>query len=83
MVSHISRIVATAGDGRTHIRWTYSFQLNRHRFPGMLGSLGDYLFRISFLDRPYAAMMRGVLVSTKADSERPADGHVAQSDPRL
>jgi hypothetical protein len=73
---------SAAGDGRTHIRWTYSFQLNRHRFPGMLGGLGDYLFRISFLDRPYAAMMRGVLISTKADSERPADGHVAQSDPR-
>jgi hypothetical protein len=65
---------SAVGDARTHIRWTYSFQLNRHRFPGMLGSLGDYLFRVSFLDRPYAAMMRGVLVSTKADSERPAHG---------
>ena len=54
----------------THVRWTYSFQLNRHRFPGMLGSLGNYLFRISFLDRSYAAMMRSVLVSTKTDSER-------------
>jgi hypothetical protein len=61
---------SAADNGRTHVRWTYSFQLNRHRFPGMLGGLGDYLFRISFLDRSYAAMMRGVLVSTKADSER-------------
>jgi hypothetical protein len=57
-------------DSHTHIRWTYSFELNRHRFPGMLGSLGNYLFRISFLDRSYAAMMRSVLVSTKTDSER-------------
>lgn len=65
---------SAADNGRTHVRWTYSFQLNRHRFPGMLGGLGDYLFRISFLDRSYAAMMRGVLVSTKADSERPAGG---------
>jgi hypothetical protein len=65
---------SAADNGRTHVRWTYSFQLNRHRFPGMLGSLGDYLFRISFLDRSYADMMRGVLVSTKADSERPAGG---------
>jgi len=65
---------SAADNGRTHVRWTYSFQLNRHRFPGMLGSLGDYLFRISFLDRSYAAMMRGVLASTKADSERPAGG---------
>jgi hypothetical protein len=65
---------SAADNGRTHVRWTYSFQLNRHRFPGMLGGLGDYLFRISFLDRSYAAMMRGVLVSTKADSERQPGG---------
>jgi hypothetical protein len=65
---------SAADNGRTHVRWTYSFQLNRHRFPGMLGGLGDYLFRISFLDRSYAAMMRGVLVSSKADSERQPGG---------
>ena len=66
---------SAADNGRTHVRWTYSFQLNRRRLPGMLGSLGDYLFRIAFLDRSYAVMMRGVLVSTKADSERhPAGG---------
>ncbi len=57
-------------ESHTQVRWTYSFELNRHRFPGMLGSLGNYLFRISFLDRSYAAMMRSVLVSTKTDSER-------------
>ncbi len=34
------------GDGRTRVRWTYSFQLNRERFPGCLGSVGDYLFRV-------------------------------------
>ena len=61
-------------NGRTHVRWTYSFQLDRQRLPGMLGSLGDYLFRITFLDRSYGAMMRGVLVSTKADSERHPGG---------
>jgi hypothetical protein len=61
-------------ESHTHVRWTYSFQLNRSRFPGMLGSLGNYLFRISFLDRSYAAMMRGVLVSTKTDSERRLGG---------
>ena len=63
-------IYSAVGDGRTHVSWTYSFELNRHRFPGMFGSLGDYLFRVSFLDRSYAAMMRGVLASTKTDSER-------------
>ena len=54
---------------RTHIQWTYSFQLNRHRFPGMLGSFGAYLFRVGFLDRQYAAMMRSVLRQTKSNAE--------------
>ncbi len=49
------------GDGRTRVRWTYSFQLNRSRFPGYLGAFGDYLFRVTFLDREYAAMMRRTL----------------------
>ena len=49
------------GDGRTRVRWTYSFQLNRSRFPGFLGAFGDYLFRVTFLDREYAAMMRRTL----------------------
>jgi hypothetical protein len=49
------------GDGRTRVRWTYSFQLNRQRFPGCLGSFGDYLFRVGFLDRDYAEMMRRTL----------------------
>lgn len=49
------------GDGRTRVRWTYSFQLKRNEFPGYLGALGDYLFRILFLDREYAEMMRRTL----------------------
>lgn len=49
------------GDGRTRVRWTYSFQLNRQRFPGYLGSFGDFLFRVGFLDRDYAQMMRRTL----------------------
>jgi hypothetical protein len=49
------------GDGRTRVRWTYAFQLNRHRFPGYLGPIGDYLFRVGFLDRDYAQMMRRTL----------------------
>lgn len=49
------------GDGRTRVVWTYSFQLNRQRFPGRLGSFGDFLFRIGFLDREYAQMMRRTL----------------------
>jgi hypothetical protein len=45
----------------TKIVWTYSFALRRDRFPGYLGRLGDFLFRISFLDRDWAEVMRNVL----------------------
>jgi hypothetical protein len=47
--------------GHTHIVWTYSFKLKENAFPGCLGALGRYLFRIGFLDRDYAAMMRATL----------------------
>jgi hypothetical protein len=49
------------GNGRTRTRWTYFFQLNRCRFPGFLGPLGDYLFRVTFLERDYAKMMKQTL----------------------
>jgi hypothetical protein len=45
----------------TKIVWTYSFALRRDRFPGYLGKLGDFLFRINFLDRDWAEVMRNVL----------------------
>lgn len=61
--------------GRTHIVWTYSFKLKDHEFPGYLGALGRYLFRVSFLDRQYAAMMRGTLQAGKTTAEqRPSGG---------
>ena len=47
--------------GHTRIVWTYSFKLKGNEFPGYLGALGRYLFRVVFLDRQYAAMMRGTL----------------------
>jgi hypothetical protein len=47
--------------GHTHIVWTYSFKLKDDTFPGYLGALGRYLFKIGFLDRDYAAMMRATL----------------------
>jgi hypothetical protein len=58
------------GDGRTHVVWTYSFMLNRERFPGELGSFGRFLFRVGFLDRQYADMMRATLNGTKTTVER-------------
>jgi len=62
------------GGGNTHVTWTYSFQLNRHRFPGFLGSFGDYIFRVNFLDREYAALMRDVLAGIKTDAEQLVNG---------
>ena len=49
------------GNGTTRVKWTYSFQLRRDRFPGELGGFGDWLFRVTFLDRDYAQMMRRTL----------------------
>ena len=49
------------GAGRTRIVWTYSFKLKDHEFPGYLGAFGRYLFRVTFLDRQYAEMMRETL----------------------
>jgi hypothetical protein len=58
------------GGGRTHVVWIYSFKLNEQRFPGYLGAIGQYLFRVAFLDREYAAMMRGTLDGTKKNAEQ-------------
>jgi hypothetical protein len=54
---------------RTRVTWTYSFKLKEDVFPGNLGRLGQFLFRVGFLDRDYAAMMRGVLNGYKASAE--------------
>lgn len=60
--------------GRTHIVWTYSFKLKDHEFPGYLGALGRYLFRVGFLDRDYAAMMRSSLQAGKTTAEKRSYG---------
>jgi hypothetical protein len=61
----------TAIDGEhTHIVWTYSFKLKDHEFPGYLGALGRYIFQVGFLDRQYAAMMRGTLQAGKVNAEK-------------
>jgi hypothetical protein len=59
----------------TCVTWVYSFRLKDDVFPGNLGALGRSLFRVYFLDRDYAAMMRGVLSGYKRDAEnQPAGG---------
>jgi hypothetical protein len=55
--------------GHTRITWTYSFKLKGNVFPGELGSVGRWLFRVQFLDREYAAMMKDVLNGYKQDAE--------------
>jgi hypothetical protein len=59
-----------AGPGRTHVRWTYSFELRPDRFPGFLGvALGGFLLKMAFLDTAYARWMRASLARTKAAAE--------------
>jgi hypothetical protein len=60
----------TESSGLTHIVWTYSFRLKDHEFPGYLGPIGRYLFRVVFLDRQYAEMMRGTLQTNKQTAEQ-------------
>jgi hypothetical protein len=55
--------------GHTRITWTYSFKLKTDEFPGELGAAGRWLFRAYFLDRDYAAMMKGVLNGYKQGAE--------------
>ena len=62
-------VTTDIGAEGTRKHWTYSFQLNRNRFPGYLGRMGDCLFRVGFLDRQYAKMMRGTLAGLKAGIE--------------
>jgi hypothetical protein len=59
-------------DAHTRVTWTYSFRLKDDVFPGELGAVGRWLFRVGFLDRDYAAMMRGVLQGYKTAAEAPA-----------
>lgn len=53
----------------THITWTYAFKLKEDTFPGELGTLGCWLFKVGFLERDYAAMMKGVLQGYKETAE--------------
>ena len=59
-----------AGEGRTQVRWTYSFELRKDRFPGFLGvALGGALLKAAFLNGPYAKWMAANLAGLKARAE--------------
>jgi hypothetical protein len=61
----------TAEGDKTRVRWTYSFQLRRNKFPGFLGpALGGALLKAAFLNGPYAKWMAATLARTKAIAER-------------
>lgn len=53
----------------TRITWTYSFKLKPDVFPGDMGALGRWLFKVTFLDRDYASLMRSTLARNKAAAE--------------
>jgi hypothetical protein len=66
----VGESVRTAvGDTRTHVRWTYSFQPNREKYPGSLGKSGDLKFREMFLEREFAQKMRNSLANGKKRAE--------------
>jgi hypothetical protein len=54
----------------TRITWTYSFKLKEDTFPGDLSALGRWLFKVGFLERDYAAMMKGVLQGYQQAAEQ-------------
>ena len=60
----------SAGEGSTRVRWTYSFELRKDRFPGFLGlALGGALLKAAFLNGPYAKWMVANLEGLKARAE--------------
>lgn len=68
----VGRFVHTQrADGRTDVAWTYGFALEQDRFPGFLGPLGRWLFRVGFLDRAYADMMRKTLAGEQRRLQAP------------
>lgn len=68
--------------GHTRITWTYSFKLKDDTFPGDLDAVGRWLFKVSFLDRDYAAMMKGVLRGYRATAEEMSNGSLRPSSHR-
>lgn len=67
----VGEFVRTAvSDTRTHVRWTYSFQPDRDRYPSYLGGYSDALFRENFLEREFAQWMRNTLAGGKQRAEQ-------------
>jgi hypothetical protein len=54
----------------THIRWRYSFKLNKQKILGRIGVLGRALFQIFFLKTRYNDFMAETLKKLKNDLEK-------------
>jgi hypothetical protein len=63
------RFVALPG-ARTQVTWRYSFSLRADGWPGSLGGLGRWLFRVGFLESDYAAFMRATASDIQAWATR-------------
>jgi hypothetical protein len=53
----------------TLLIWIYSFKLRNSVFPGRLGEFGHWLFRVTFVNRDYATLMRSALQRYKENAE--------------
>lgn len=62
--------VMTANGDSTNLSWSYSFLLKEDTFPGWLGPIGRFLFRISFLDSTYAEFMSVGMEAIKTTAEK-------------
>jgi hypothetical protein len=63
-------LYAAEGPDKTRVRWTYSFELRKDRFPGFLGvAVGGALLKAAFLNGPYAKWMQGTLALTRRNAE--------------
>lgn len=54
--------------GGTAIHWRYAFAIRQDRFPGALGALGRGLFRLAFLEGPYARFMQSGMAAIRAEA---------------
>jgi hypothetical protein len=64
--------IMSANGNSTNLQWTYSFRLKGDHFPGYLGPIGRFLFRVSFLDRSYVEFMDTGMSTIKRLAENQA-----------
>lgn len=63
--------------GGTAVHWRYGFALRQDRFPGALGALGRGMFRLAFLDGPYARFMQAGMTAIQREAIAAQQGMAA------